>query len=52
VHITAAVSQDGQECRLVMVEIAERNRIGNTHEVQYAGETQDLEKADVLSINI
>jgi PAS domain-containing protein len=52
VHITAAVSQDGQECRLMLVKIAERNRMVNTHEVQYAGETQDLEKADVMSMDI
>jgi hypothetical protein len=39
VFITAAISQNGQECRLMMVGISKRNQADNTHEVQYAGET-------------
>lgn len=39
VTITATVSQNGQECRLMMVDISRRNLPDNTHEVQHAGET-------------
>lgn len=39
VFITAAVSQNGQERRLMMMGISKRNQADNTHEVQYASET-------------
>jgi PAS domain S-box-containing protein len=37
VHITATVSQDGQECRLMMVDITERKQADSTHEVLRVG---------------
>jgi hypothetical protein len=39
VFITAAVSQIGQECRLMMVGISKRTQADNTHKVQCTGET-------------
>ena len=39
VHITGLVSQDGQECRLMMVDISKRRRTDNSHEVPHADET-------------
>ena len=40
VQITATVSQDRQECRLMMVDITELRRTDSTHEALHAGETR------------
>jgi PAS domain S-box-containing protein len=40
VHITATVSQDEQECRLMMVDITERRRPDSAHEVLHSGEAR------------
>jgi PAS domain S-box-containing protein len=40
VQIAATVSQDGQECRLMMVDITERRQTDSTHEVLHAGEAR------------
>ena len=40
VQITATVSQDGQECLLMMVDITQRRQTDSTHEVRHAGEAR------------
>ena len=40
VHITATVSHDWQECRLMMVDITERRQTDTTREVLHATETR------------
>ena len=40
VHIKATVSQDGQECRLMVVEITERRQTDSFHEVLHSGEAR------------
>jgi hypothetical protein len=53
VQIATTVSQNGQECRLIMVEITKRRRIDNTQEVLATGRrSQNLNEAGVLAMNI
>jgi PAS domain S-box-containing protein len=40
VHISATISQDEQECRLMMVDITERWQTDSSHEVLQAGEAR------------
>jgi hypothetical protein len=40
VRIMATGSQDGQECRLMMVDITERRQTDSVHEVLHAGEAR------------
>ena len=40
VQIAATVSQDGQECRHMMLDITERRRTDSTHKVLHAGEAR------------
>jgi len=52
VQITATVSQDGQESRLMMVDITKRRRTDNTQEVLAAcRRSQNLKEEGVLAMN-
>ena len=52
VHITAKVAQDGQECRLMMVELTELRQTDSTQSAASCRRSQNLKETGVLAMNI